>query len=287
MVGSRPPYGFRFVRDRDEHDKPRKFLEIYKPEAVIRELLYIWYAFGDGDGKAMTLMQIARKLTRDGVPTRTDWRRRKYADDVWSESTVRELLKSEVSIGTWHYGKKKRIEEPNSFYANGKPKVRYVPTPRSEWIAVSIPAIVDRELWQTAQERFSENKIKATRNRKNKYLFSGMMICAACKGAYIGNHGERGYERQFYVCRGHSRIADSCTMPVFREHEIDMVVWPWIKEIATHFERVEATLQQQQTETDEQNTRINALIANTDRTHCRQERRTSPRALAFQKRQAA
>ena len=35
-------------------------------------------------------------------------------------------------------------------------------------------------------------------------------------------------------------------MPVFREREIDMVVWPWIKEIATHFERVEATLQQQQ-----------------------------------------
>ena len=34
-------------------------------------------------------------------------------------------------------------------------------------------------------------------------------------------------------------------MPVFREREIDMVVWPWIKEIATHFERVEATLQQQ------------------------------------------
>jgi hypothetical protein len=37
-------------------------------------------------------------------------------------------------------------------------------------------------------------------------------------------------------------------MPVFREREIDMVVWPWIKEIATHFERVEATLQQQQAE---------------------------------------
>jgi hypothetical protein len=35
-------------------------------------------------------------------------------------------------------------------------------------------------------------------------------------------------------------------MPVFREREIDMVVWPWIKEITTHFERVEATLQQQQ-----------------------------------------
>ena len=35
-------------------------------------------------------------------------------------------------------------------------------------------------------------------------------------------------------------------MPVFREREINMVVWPWIKEIATHFERVEATLQQQQ-----------------------------------------
>lgn len=35
-------------------------------------------------------------------------------------------------------------------------------------------------------------------------------------------------------------------MPVFRECEIDMVVWPWIKEIANHVERVEATLQQQQ-----------------------------------------
>jgi site-specific DNA recombinase len=181
---------------------------------------------------------------RTGVPTRTDWRRRKYPYGVWNESTVRELLISEASVGTWHYGKKKRIDEPDAYGANGKPKVRYVPRPRSEWIPVAIPAIVDRELWQIAQERLSENKAKARRNRKSDYLFASMASCDACKGAYVGNHGERAYERRFYVCRSHSRLVEKCTMPAFRELEIDMVVWPWIKQIATHFERVEATLQQ-------------------------------------------
>lgn len=43
------------------------------------------------------------------------------------------------------------------------------------------------------------------------------------------------------------------------------MVWPWIKDIAQNFSRVEAALHQRQEEAGEQNARLHLLIANTDK----------------------
>jgi len=53
-------------------------------------------------------------------------------------------------------------------------------------------------------------------------------------------------------------------MPNYFEDDIDQVVWAWVKDIVGNPEQVEATLQEHQRITDEQNARIRELIATTD-----------------------
>jgi hypothetical protein len=54
-------------------------------------------------------------------------------------------------------------------------------------------------------------------------------------------------------------------MPNFTEREIDAVVWPWVGEITTNFDKVERTLLHQQEDEENQNARIKAMIATTER----------------------
>ena len=62
---------------------------------------------------------------------------------------------------------------------NGK-KVQ-VTVPRDEWIAVSVPSIVDTDVWQQAQRCLDQNKQRASRNNtKHDYLLRGMIVCE-CK----------------------------------------------------------------------------------------------------------
>jgi hypothetical protein len=52
-----------------------------------------------------------------------------------------------------------------------------------------------------------------------------------------------------------------CTMPSFEESEIDGVIWPWIAEIVSNPEQVEAALAERQRESEEQNAHIFPLVA--------------------------
>jgi hypothetical protein len=52
--------------------------------------------------------------------------------------------------------------------------------PPEAWIPVTIPAIVTREMWESAQLQIQRNKKLATRNNKHNYLLRGLLHCALC-----------------------------------------------------------------------------------------------------------
>src|SRR3954453_22107280 len=71
----------------------------------------------------------------------------------------------------------------------------------AEWIAVAtVPAIVDREQFERAQERLAYNHRMARRNnRVHDYLLRGLVSCGHCRRACSGRHVWRGYD--YHVCR--------------------------------------------------------------------------------------
>lgn len=85
------------------------------------------------------------------------------------------MLKSETYIGRWAYRKSKRVPVPNS------DETKMVPAPRTDWLWVDVPPIIDAELFQAAQERREYNARIAKRHQKYTYLFSGMLRCGMCR----------------------------------------------------------------------------------------------------------
>jgi site-specific DNA recombinase len=88
----------------------------------------------------------------------------------------------------------------------------------SQYGAVSrpVPALVDAETWQRAQEALTRNRTLSRKNAKNTYLLRGLIRCADCGMGYTGTTtaslcgGER-ISRRRYRCN--SQVGRSSTHP--------------------------------------------------------------------------
>jgi len=165
IVAARAPYGYRFVRSAQGQIET---LEPVDERAEIVKLIYKWYVQGDETGKKLSAFQIAKKLYAMGIASPGEYdnyKIRKAAPAVWSPNTIIFIIGNEAYAGTWLYGAR--------VGTNGK-KLR----PRSEWIRIPIPPIIEPDIWEAAQEQRKQNQELAKRNRKNDYLLAGRIRCA-------------------------------------------------------------------------------------------------------------
>jgi site-specific DNA recombinase len=224
IVSRMAPYGYRVGEA-----EGKTALAIQESEAQIVRLIFTWYVCGDGENRPISLSAIAERLR--GVPTYSDLRgtTRKRSQGVWAATVVRRMLKNETYAGVWHYGKK-RVH-------NG----HRVHNPPDQWLAVGVPPLVSREVWEAAQTRLATNKKDSMRNLKRSYLLSKRVTCGECglkmAGTPIHTNRDDGrhYLYLYYRCpatRGKS-YANECHLPLFSATEVDAVVWQWVKSFLT------------------------------------------------------
>ena len=73
-------------------------------------------------------------------------------------------------------------------------------------IPVEVPAIVDRELWQAAQDRKAHNRAMSLRNTKRKYLLRGLIFCG-CGRRMVGYNANSKYREHYrYKCGSYPSI---------------------------------------------------------------------------------
>ena len=216
VTGNRAPYGYRHVRD--EHGKTVTF-EINETTARIVRLIFKWYVNGDESGKRLSAMAIARRLSEMRAPTPGELQRgyhRKRNAGMWHACKVLEIISHEVYAGVWWYG--------------GRIGYSRKRRPREEQIAVSVPAIVDRAIWEQAQAQRQRNKVFSFRNAKHDYLLHGLITCAcgyALCGNFFSNH-------RYYTCaskQNHfSRLEwRTCRQRSVRADAIEADIWDEIK----------------------------------------------------------
>lgn len=124
------PYGYRRTPRRDGIPA---HVEVYEPEAEVVRQIFRWHV-----DEGLTIRQITKRLTAGGYPTPTN--KRSY----WNTSTVSRILHQEAYIGTFYYNRHHRVRgelQPRS--ASKRAGYRYAERPRQEWIAISVPPIVD------------------------------------------------------------------------------------------------------------------------------------------------
>ena len=244
--GGKPPYGYQCAGE-----KKTVALEVNEAEAKIVRFIFQWYAQGDESGHPLTAYQIAKKLSlmRIDSPGATRLgKRKKTAKSCWPNTMVSAILKNEVYAGVWYFSRKKRVN--HKLVRNHD---------RSQWIAIKVPAVVSRELWERAQEQIKENEHNTQRDLKYSYLMQGRLTCGVCGGAMAGSSVTKcrnGHAYLYYRCAkgkaGHGKNWDQCGCGAkgVRVDAVDAKVWSWVQHLFEEPETLVRGLRVKQSEQD-------------------------------------
>lgn len=137
----------------------------------------------------------------------------------FDSSTLHKMLCNETYAGTkWTF---KTYDK-----TIGQKKRQKTARDQSEWIAVTVPAIIDQDTFNKAVECRRLNKVTAKRNTKTEYLLQNIIRCDACGYAMRGvRYPRKDKEYMYYVCTAYVNnieCNDSKSIPV---KELDEAVW--------------------------------------------------------------
>ena len=181
--GARAPFGY------DYKSEPHKgWFVINEREAEAVRKMYAWTT-----QEGLSSYRVAKRLWQENILTRGDYSHvvhKKAGPGAWSPKTVIGMLRNAVYKGVWYYGKTRRTKI--------KGKTVQLRVPKSEWIAVPVPAIVDEETWDRAQECIANKKLFAKRNAKRHYLLRGLVFCP-CGRRRVGMYKTH-LKRAYYRC---------------------------------------------------------------------------------------
>jgi len=156
-------YGYDYVRKTPT--APCALVVNEEQAAVVRS---IFEMFASGQ---YGLVTICRHLEERRTLTRT-------GKTLWDNDRIKGMLKNETYAGTRYFN---RITRAKNAPYEGKKLIRgqWVHRDREEWIAVKVPAIVSRELFDNVQERLAQHDKRYCRPVTH-YLLSGLVQCGCC-----------------------------------------------------------------------------------------------------------
>lgn len=162
-------------------------------QAVIR-WMFETYATG-----TISLGAMARELAR------------RFPGRRWSNSTVGSTLKNPAYAGdvVWC----RRVTDKTE-------RLERTVRDRAEWVVVrdAHPAIVERSVWETVQERMAMNK-RHTRATAGNYALAGLIRCKQCGHHFAGGGGPKGPANdpdrfRFYKDTGNTARVPVCPPPM-------------------------------------------------------------------------
>jgi site-specific DNA recombinase len=225
------PYGYHYAARKYGGDGQ---IRIHEEEAALVRQVFRWYA-----EEGASLYALLKKLNASPWTTRS-------GKNVWEATSVLHMLHCEWYVGRAYYNRATRRPVAPVRDAEGAPRPRCakVQRPRSEWIVVPVPRLVDDELFNRVQERIKENKRFSRRRLKRAkvYLLKGLLKCGLCGYAYIGmtrtvsprRDGQR--EHSYYVCAMRSTLRQvgsttRCQGERLLVAGADEVVWTTVRDL--------------------------------------------------------
>jgi hypothetical protein len=222
-VLSGAPFGYRYVRKSD-HAAAR--YEVVPHEAAIVAGLFRRYA-----DEGVAIADLARWLGSTGVTTRTGKTR-------WDRSTIWGMLRNPAYAGRACFGKTGRLSQQAGRNRVARLTGRATGTayttvdrPRSDWLEIDVPALVDEATFERVARRLAVNKKFASRASKTPSLLQGLAACSGCGYACYRGHTTTtaGNKIFYYRCIGsdnyrfeHGKV---CGNKPVRAGYLDQVVW--------------------------------------------------------------
>jgi site-specific DNA recombinase len=243
-------YGYVFVdsQGRGKDDPASEWRKDTRYAIHPEEAVVIRRVFEDLVHNGKSLYEIADDLNQEGI-------KRHQRARYWYNGTLSQIVRKPLYKGEFYANQSKFEKRWNPL--KQKFTLHQVKKPRDEWILVPVPAIVEPELWEAAQEVLKVNRRNATRNANHKWLLTGFLRCANCgyrlTSSMSGRRG-RGRGRVLaYYCVSHNqpksiREQIGCDTPTIRASELEAAVWQAITEVIYNPELVIEGLEQRYSE---------------------------------------
>ncbi len=230
LVGHNPAYGYRYVpRVGDTNG----YFVIYEPEAAIVRIIYHWVA---DDG--YSIRRVIKELYLKGIPSPKGKPR-------WVKSAVERVLKRTDYYGISYYNKSVAVVPKNPKTVGGYKKIKKSSRkekPHEEWFAIEIPAIIEKSLYDKAQEALKANVIYNVRNKKYDYLLSGKVECL-CGIKRVGDSTAGHY---YYRCAQRIYkypLPNKCPYEGVNAEILDVMVWNRLVKLLSEPEVIKAQLE--------------------------------------------
>ena len=227
------PYGYRYI-GRHQGGGVARF-ELREEEARTVRLIFNWIGL-----ERISLREVCRRLQNMRCSTKTGRNR-------WDPTTVWGMLRNPVYCGTAMFGRTRSSPAKPRLRPIGRrpnPPKRAagsrVAAPREEWIAISVPALVDQAIFEAAQVQLEENrKRKREGRRRPGWLLQGLVVCR-CGYAFYGKMA-RGRAPQhpadygYYRCTGTDahRFGGqaTCDNRSVRSDKLEQAVWQEVQAV--------------------------------------------------------
>jgi DNA invertase Pin-like site-specific DNA recombinase len=223
--GGVAPYGYHYVPRTPEHAAA---LAVCEPEAAIVRWMFETCAAGG------SLRGIARSLEARDIPT-------KLGKVLWRPEQIGAMLKNHTYVGMRYFNRVTEEKTPE----RKRGKLRY--RERTEWIGVSVSALVSAELFDAVQMRLAKN-FHRYRQPATHYLLSGLVECGECGAAVcsyrryykkeLAMGTKRVYHKSAYKCRWRARQLnhaatriERCYNPEIATHALEGIVLDLFREI--------------------------------------------------------
>ena len=207
IPGPRPLYGYRW------RDPAHTALEVNSETAPV--LQRIFHELADGEA----LRQVAKGLTRDGIPTPT-------GAPLWTAASLHYLIRQDAYIGNARAFRTKQERGHDGKYRNPAASATHqVALP-----AGTVPALVDAETFTAVQARLARNKAAAVRTKpasEDALLRSGFAVCGYCGNNLAALKHSSG--KRNYVCTSTVRARHGHRDFGMLAPKLDGLIWDWVK----------------------------------------------------------
>jgi site-specific DNA recombinase len=189
--GATCPLGYRLVEAERRGVKVKKRLAINPVDAETIRLIFELYLRGDGSSGALGIKEIVKHLNAKGYRT--------SRGKTFGVGTLHKILTNTVYIGEWRFNCKSS--------RTGQRK------PESEVVTIAVPAIIDRNVFETVQKQLHARspRVIAPRVTTGPILLTGLAICSSCRGGMTLRTGtsRSGKVHRYYTCSTCARSGKS------------------------------------------------------------------------------
>jgi site-specific DNA recombinase len=180
--GATCPLGYKLVEAERRGAKIKKRLAVDAVEADTVRLIFNLYLQGDGQSGSMGVKEVVKWLNAKGYRNRNG--------HTFGVGSLHKTLTNTVYVGRWKFNQKSS--------KTGQRKSA------EEIVEISVPAIIETELFESVQRQLHARspKVAAPRMTTGPILLTGLAVCATCRGGMTLRTGTSKNRKvyRYYTC---------------------------------------------------------------------------------------